>query len=132
MNSPLILDKALANLLLGWCEGTFEDSKFDTRKPKIRLYKATKDYYGIYNSRSCSITLYMGAIEATADPLITFVETIIHEYIHYLQPIDECYNILNNHFGGYGANPLEHEADRVAKTYTSKALVFLIDSLSKS
>ncbi len=129
MKSPLVLDKNLAKLILGWCQNKFGKSKFDARTPKIRLYKATKDDYGMYTSQTCSISLYNGSIQQADNPLEEFVNTIIHEYFHYLQPIDQCYDALTTYFGGYNNNPLEKQANEAAKQYVPEVLVYLISQL---
>jgi hypothetical protein len=125
MKSPIILNKELAESVLNWAINLTGKSDYETRKPKIRLYKATKDYFGIYSTTTCSISLYMGSIEASDNPLVEFVSTILHELAHYYQPIDQCYLGLEHYFG-YENNPLEKEANNLASNMLPHALTYII------
>lgn len=65
------------------------------------------EYCGAYFPHSVKILVYLKHNKYLRD----FIQTIIHEYTHYLQPIIKRYATLMKKFGGdYDRHPFEVEA----------------------
>lgn len=78
-------------------------------KISIKKSNLKKTYYGQYEPYQNKITLFWNNIPTVED----FIHTLIHEWVHYLQPIKTKYYKLLDEFG-YEKHPFEKEADRIA------------------
>ena len=101
--------------VLNWCWGNLGSSKFQSyKKPDIIYDWVASDLLGEWISIDNEIIVYIDEIE----DLKEFIQTIIHEYVHYLQsPI--CYSRHWNRKPNqkYFDHPYEAEAEEVAVTY---------------
>jgi len=99
-------------LMVKWCKIKFGESEFIDEELKIRIRKG-KDKYGVYQG------IYDGPINTMIinprGSLINICDTVIHEYIHYLQDM-WVYNELLEEYG-YEDHPQEIEAETIAEKY---------------
>lgn len=110
------MSKNLSKEIHKWCINRYGRSKFIKEYPKLRVYqkarlnKKQEKIAGEYNATNNTISVFLGCIKDTED----LIKTIIHEYIHYLQPIESCYEDLMTYYGDYRKHPLEVEAWEIA------------------
>lgn len=92
---------------------------------KISIKKSLlkKTYYGQYEPYKNKITLFWNNIPTLND----FIHTLIHEWVHYLQPIKTKYYKLLNEFG-YEKHPFEQEADKIADELIKPFWIFLYNN----
>lgn len=104
--------------ILDWCITKYGKSKFEERPLRLRVVK-TGDCAGAYYYRSATIYIYLNHNKTDKQ----LVDTVIHEYTHYLQPgLD--YLILDKYFE-YKGHPLEIFAIKTAKSHTSECIKYL-------
>ena len=98
-----------------WCWDNLGSSKFQShKKPDIIYDWVTSDLLGEWVSSDNEITIYVNEI----DSLKEFIQTIIHEYVHYLQSpswYTRHWNRKPNQ--KYFDHPYEAEAEVVAVMY---------------
>lgn len=107
------------NQILDWCLKNYGKSKFNKDFPIIEYRKP--DYY------TEEIMAFYDEIESTIfinkdknDNLEELANSIIHEYVHYKQNMKH-YQILALYLPD-NKNPMEIEADKIAKKDTKKCL----------
>lgn len=116
------MNKNLVKHIMDWCIGYYSFSKHHKTTPKLRVYqKMTKrKWMGSYKAHLNQITIYLDGHSNELE----LIGTVIHEYIHYLQPLAQTYDLLDDHFG-YKNNPLEIEAKTIALMDRHKCLNWL-------
>jgi hypothetical protein len=105
----LAVDRRTAELALDWCRAKWGKSRYVKGRPRLRLLKRSRqELYGWYNERINLITLRLDWHESPLD----LIETVIHEYTHYLQDIAGRYDRLAEEYKDlpYEAHPLEKQA----------------------
>ena len=105
----------IGGAVLNWCWDNLGSSKFQSyKKPDIIYDWVTSDLLGEWVSSDNEITIYVNEI----DSLKEFIQTIIHEYVHYLQsPIWYSRHWNRKPNQKYFDHPYEAEAEEVAVTY---------------
>ena len=101
--------------VLNWCWDNLGSSKFQSyKKPDIIYDWVASDLVGEWVSSENEITIYVNEI----DSLKEFIQTIIHEYVHYLQsPIWYTRHWNRKPNQKYFEHPYEAEAEVVAVMY---------------
>ena len=114
------MDKNLNHVEIGdsvinWCWDNLGSSKFQSyKKPDIIYDWVASDLVGEWVSSENEITIYVNEI----DSLKEFIQTIIHEYVHYLQsPIWYTRHWNRKPNQKYFEHPYEAEAELVAVMY---------------
>lgn len=108
------INRKNALLILEWCKYRFGPSSINGSGcyPKLIFHRSKKDRcLGEYNPYKNEIEIYADSFYSKNRRFLTFINTIIHEYTHYHQSIKVKYFKYTN----YDKNPLEIEANRVAK-----------------
>lgn len=102
--------------------------------PEIQVaYYPNKSMHGVYFSSSKTIRVYVN----NHDSLDKLTDTIIHEYVHYLDLRNsnhqKSYNKFSNELG-YENNPFEINARKIAKKNCRSCMQALVDKgvLTKS
>ena len=106
-----------------WCEREF--GTLSTRcRFEVKYYKSAK-YHGYYQSAGRKITVFV----EDSMPLKQVVDTIIHEYTHYMQMKSgwsERWYAIYDFIFGYWNNPKEVQARAMGARYRRKCLKHLI------
>lgn len=121
------ITRDLALLVIDYCSKIIGMSEFQKELPRIILYDRkckcpiNKNCYGYYKETENIIVLFKPQHKS----LISFIDTIIHEYIHYTQDMTK-YDMLEMEYG-YEKHPYEIEALKISnelkyrcKKYLSK------------
>ena len=105
----------IGGAVLNWCWDNLGSSKFQShKKPDIIYDWVASDLVGEWVSSENEITIYVNEI----DSLKEFIQTIIHEYVHYLQsPIWYSRHWNRKPNQEYFDHPYEFEAEEVAVEY---------------
>ena len=128
MRKKKVLSKNTAYLILYWCMSTYGRSKLNGAYPDIEYKKAdylTGDVIGHYDD--IEGTIFVNKI--LNDSLEELVNTIIHEYTHYVKHSMHEYFILAKYLSDE-RNPLEIDARRIARKDSKKCLKFLKEEYS--
>ena len=114
------MDKNLNHVEIGdsvinWCWDNLGSSKFQSHEaPDVYYDWVASDLLGEWVSSENEITIYVNEI----DSLKEFIQTIIHEYVHYLQsPIWYTRHWNRKPNQKYFEHPYEAEAELVAVMY---------------
>jgi hypothetical protein len=121
ITSQPAINRRTAELALLWCRRKWGKSRYVKGRPGLRVLKRSRqDLYGWYNERINLITLRLDWHESPLD----LVETVIHEYTHYLQDIAGRYDRLAEAYKDlpYEAHPLEKQAYRRQAKWGAKCL----------
>ena len=105
----------IGGAVLNWCWDNLGSSKFQSyKKPDIIYDWVASDLLGEWISIDNEIIVYIDEIE----DLKEFIQTIIHEYVHYLQsPIWYSRHWNRKPNQKYFDHPYEAEAEEEAVTY---------------
>ena len=105
----------IGGAVLNWCWDNLGSSKFQSyKKPDIIYDWVASDLVGEWVTNDNEIIVYVNEI----DNLKEFIQTIIHEYVHYLQsPIWYSRHWNRKPNQKYFDHPYEAEAEEVAVTY---------------
>jgi len=108
-------DIGIGGEVLNWCWDNLGSSKFQSyKKPDIIYDWVASDLVGEWVSSDNEIIVYVNEI----DSLKEFIQTIIHEYVHYLQsPIWYSRHWNRKPNQKYFDHPYEAEAEGVAVEY---------------
>lgn len=113
-------------IVINWCKENIEHSKHHKYYPTIEIkYYKTKKLMGDYSPANRLIRIFINNHETIED----LVNTLIHEYIHYLQMprLQEQLEYAKfNQTKGYQNNPYEIDAEEKACIYTPKCINYLI------
>lgn len=106
MKLSLVWD--IANLTLEMCKATFGINNRRRVPISIAVEYSHKDgdAYGQYESDDNRISIYLSHVKSVK----SLVSTIIHEYIHSLQPIPSKYEKLMKKYKYYSRHPHERQA----------------------
>ena len=111
--------KKIVRLTIKWCKGFFgvnnrrgnELSIYTGPQSKLQVKKYGK-FYGCYDCEINRLNIY-----PENNPTIkSLIQTVIHEYTHYMQPIRSKYYKLDEQYG-YQNNPFEVVARVNEKLY---------------
>jgi hypothetical protein len=123
-NYALNVTKAkFINTVIDWCKENMDYPKHHKYYPTVEVkYNTRKEkYYGDYSSENRIIRIFIN----NHDSIEELVNTIIHEYTHYLQmPRDtnQLEYTKYNETKGYYNNPYEIDARKKAELYTPKCI----------
>ena len=107
------LNRAAGNLAIEFCVKTF-GTKPGLEVPSLVLHRLPSPIglYGYYDSSTNKIHVY----KAAHSSFVETMDTIVHEYTHYLQNL-EAYAIFEKTGTPYYDNPYEIEAFEMGKRY---------------
>lgn len=122
-----LIDRQTAKLIFRWCVENLGKSKHaDTNNLKLWMHRGMR---------------YMGftSIPEPHRPIIyvnpnlhktlkDYVDTIIHEYVHHLQPLKRSYKKLFKIYT-YDNHPFEKEAELIAETYAPICMQWVLNEL---
>lgn len=100
--------RRICDMTLRWCKDNF-GVNHRRRKPisiSVELSHSDGDAYGMYMTGINRIYIYLDHTKTIRQ----LVSTIIHEYIHSLQPIDTHYKPLMKKHKYYSRHPFERQA----------------------
>lgn len=105
-----------------WCKNKYGRSKYNGRYPEVVFRKG--DYYdgqewGYYDESDKCIYINRSKHETLSD----LVDTLIHEYTHYLQNMYH-YQIIAKYLENH-EHPMEIEAESIAKRDGQDCLIYL-------
>lgn len=101
-----MMNRKVANLALEWCVSNFGKSRHaSTDGLRMRMNRGMKKYYGFYSVPESHRPIININPENHKNQL-QFIDTILHEYIHHMQPIKRFYKkLLKEH--DYKNHPYE-------------------------
>lgn len=104
-------------LVYNWCKNYFGRNPKIGSYPKFIFHRTVldKEYskcLGEYDPWGNTIRVYAKPFADKNRRFITFINTIIHEFVHYHQDIKNTYQKIEE---SYKNNPLEIEANTIAK-----------------
>ena len=105
-----------AKLILRWCYDTLGES--DCRsysKLKVSITKTSK-YRGLYEESEDESVIYINPEKHRS--FNEFIDTVIHEYTHFLQGLKYYDQILE--ITGYDLHPMEHSSNLLAEILKKK------------
>ena len=106
------INRKITKMALEYCSKKLGLSKYNGKIPTLYIsrdkLKGDPRTRGFYSAEMNTIVLYPKA----HDSFVDFINTIIHEYVHYTQDLTK-YTVLYRSYG-YDAHPQEIEADTVA------------------
>ena len=108
------------NEVLNWCMNNMDYPTGHKYYPHVKIcyYKTKRNRFGDYTSNARLIRIFINNHSSVED----LIDTIIHEYTHYLQmPTQEAQKEYNRYLKqkGYYKNPFEINARETADKYTS-------------
>lgn len=123
------VNRRVIKLALEYCVKTFGLSKFNGPIPNIIVKRNRleddKRCRGQYDSTTNTIIV----IPIAHSSFIDVINTVIHEYTHYLQDLG-IYSILYRSFG-YWDHPQEIEADKTASKYQWRCKNYIKEMMLK-
>jgi hypothetical protein len=123
------INRKVIKTALRYCVETFGLSKFNGPVPNIIVKRSRlvgdERCRGFYDVSINTIVIFPIAHISFID----VVNTVIHEYTHYLQDLG-LYNILYRSFG-YWDHPQEIEADKIATEYQWSCKHYIKERISK-
>ena len=118
--------REIIKLSAKWCTENFGVNN-RRHKPftiQIRKYAIKRDRYGEFDAMNNTITIYYG----TCNNVKLIIQTLIHEYTHYMQPIRTAYvRLYKEH--GYDNHPMEIEAREMENMYYSKTFKYVKNNI---
>ena len=119
--NKLAPSRKYVNKIVDWCVRTYGKSKYNREFPEIQYRK------GSYMGEDPTTMAFYDDVDAVIfinkedhKSIRTLINSIIHEYTHYKQNMRH-YDILSQYLP-YNRNPLEIEANKVARRDTKKCL----------
>lgn len=104
----------LVFLVSEWCKNNLESSK---ELPMIWTdWEINLEKYGHYDLDDNEITIY----PKTSDDVRDIIDTVIHEWVHFLQDNKILLESLERYKYAIDLNPNEIEAEKIAKQNTKK------------
>ena len=115
------------NEVVKWCRNNMDYPTGHKYYPQVKVcyYKTKRNRYGDYTSNSRLIRIFINNHTSVEE----LINTIIHEYTHYLQmPTQQDQKEYNRYLKqkGYFDNPFEINARETADKYTSICLKNMI------
>jgi hypothetical protein len=106
----------ITNMTLAICMQTFGVNPRRKHKISVAIEQSHKDgdAFGQYESDTNTIYIYLDYVKNVE----MLVSTIVHEYIHSLQPIPSKYDKLLKEYKYYSRHPHERQAVYYEKKYS--------------
>ena len=119
--NKLAPSRKYVNKIVDWCVKTYGKSKHNRDFPEIQFRKGSymnedPNTMAFYDDHDAVIFINKDDHQS----LRTLVNSVIHEYTHYKQNMKH-YDILSQYLP-YNKNPLEIEANKIARRDTKKCL----------
>jgi len=114
------MPKNLTEKIFDWCVNEYGLSKYQEYIPWLEIEDDNLGMMGEYESEENTITIYENYIKNTDE----LVETMIHEYQHYLQSpvwMERYYTMGHTH----STHPYEIQAEEVAQRDKNKCKKFV-------
>jgi len=109
------VNREFVDLIIDYCVSRFGFSKYQPNFPRFILYNRLCSpsplHCGHYKFKKNVVSIFKPAHKSCVD----LVDTVIHEYVHYLQSNKKYYKLAKKH--GYKDHPYEIEAVEIAKTH---------------
>lgn len=118
-----------ANLILNWCRKNLGINRYRKTKPKVSVRinfpkdETERFIKGAYYAEENRIIVY----HINVDSIEMLVQTIIHEYTHYLQSDKKYWDYFKTHY--YSSHPYERQAERNELKYTDQCLCDILGLL---
>lgn len=114
----LELQKKCCKLIHSWCKQNLKESKYHDSWPKLITRKEEDNHYkGYYKAEKNLICVYLKNNKS----LLDLCETIIHEWKHYQQDIEDMYDRYVIEYGKTAKNhPYEISAENFGKRHAKK------------
>jgi hypothetical protein len=121
-----LISKKSAKLALDWCISKYGPSRFaDLDSLQIRLDSKMEDF-GVYDE--IDNIIFLNPKRHTT--LKEWVETVIHEYVHFKQPIYEKYSKYFEEYGrNYNNHPYEITAYNKADRDSAEARAWVLKEI---
>jgi hypothetical protein len=97
----------IVQITLSCCKQTFGINRKKRTDVRMKLIPNKDTCFGCYCLKTNTIKIYTDKNKNVEQ----LIQTVIHEYMHYLQPIWKYYYLVNT-ITGYENNPFEVEASR--------------------
>lgn len=100
--------RGICDMTLAWCVGVFGVNK-RRRNPLsivVEFSHEDRDAFGMYNESLNRIYIYMEHAKTVQD----VIQTVIHEYVHSMQPIASKYQKLYRQYKYSSKHPMERQA----------------------
>jgi hypothetical protein len=129
------INNTTARYALRYCIETFGLSKYyEYEIPEIHVYDYKPDNsngfsktdIAFFDDENNQIIIFRPNVKS----FINFIDTIIHEYIHYMQDLSD-YNDLEIAYG-YDDHPLELEANKIAEEHKWNCKNYVKNLLEKN
>jgi hypothetical protein len=124
-------------MIYDWCKTKYGKSKYRRAYPKLRFRStARKNKYigllkGEYYYKSNEIFVYAELHYYEEDPLLDVINTIIHEYKHFLQNMNNYDMYFNKYYYSYESHPYEITCNRFAEKEQYECYYFIRKNLLK-
>jgi len=117
----------LIKAVLQWCAKEMGYPAGHRKLPELEIsYYRHQKLHGFFNFYTRKIKIY----PKNHDSVTSLINTVIHEYIHFLEVTNkESRNLYNkfHHEAGYDKNPYEVSARKKAEQYTPACVKYLTD-----
>lgn len=118
------INRKTAKILVSWCKKKYGPSEFyNLRSLKVKIDDLL-EYKGQYCHWDNTITLNSKSHRS----LLSWCNTVIHEYVHFTQDMDRYHTEYGNR---YKSHPYEIKANYFANRDQYEARSFLISKLSR-
>jgi hypothetical protein len=105
-----------------WCVFSFGKSKYNEELPKLTVNRTITDKFGFYDPSNNIITVCLKPHTSIAN----LCNTVIHEYVHYLQNMQMYDVYMIKYKRSYENHPYEISANNKAKKYEKKLKEFAL------
>lgn len=114
------INKSNATKILSWCKKTYGKSQFKKTYPKLCFYKIKSIDNNCAEYVHADNTIYV--YQLMHDSFISFIDTIIHEYTHFLQDEKMYEKYSKKYKKSYNHHPYELRAEEIAMRDKRKCL----------
>jgi hypothetical protein len=131
------INRKLCLLIYKWCKTKFGKSKFRKTYPKIYFrHHARKSgnigpLKGEYFYDTNIIYVYGEMHYWEDDPLLDVINTIIHEYKHFLQDMNKYDMYFDKYYYSYRSHPYEVTCNRFASKEQYECYYYILQHLKK-
>jgi len=115
--------------MLDYCKDKWGESVYHNDFPKLMVRKSVPKYdvnmFGHYNYLTNTICVYLSSHSS----MVEICDTVIHEYTHYLQNMEEMYEkYMTKYYKKYSNHPYEITAFRRGEKYKWECLKYVWQS----
>lgn len=122
------VNKKLCLAILQWCETQFGESKYQPRFPKLRFRSRPpkKNLCGEFHYKKNEIFVYAGSHVREDNPILAVVNTILHEYRHYLQNMHNYEIYFKKYTYSEENHPYEKTCEEFAKWFQHDCYSYIL------